>query len=84
NEKAIGLNLLSNPEQKTEATISRDSRELTLAGPCELVQGGQALAGRLPVFLKNAQGDSTFWGFTEVVMRLPDVLRTAQLPHLST
>jgi hypothetical protein len=81
NEKAIGLDLLSYPGQKAEASISRDTGKLTLAGPFELVQGGLALAGRLPVFLGTAQGAS-FWGFTEVVMRLPEALAPAQLSQL--
>ena len=82
NEKAIGLDLLSYPAQRTEASVARDARKLTLAGPFELVQGGQALAGRLPVYLKSAGGES-FWGFTEVVMRLPDALEPAHLWRLT-
>ena len=82
NEKAIGLDLLSYPEQKAEASISRDTGKLTLAGPLELVQGGLALAGRLPVFLNATQGTPAFWGFTEVVMRLPEALAPAQLSQL--
>jgi diguanylate cyclase (GGDEF)-like protein/PAS domain S-box-containing protein len=83
NEKALGLDLLSYPGQKTEASITRASGQLTLAGPLELVQGGQAVAGRLPVFLKDAAGQPHFWGFTEVVMRLPGALEPAQLSRLS-
>ncbi|MGK4456136.1 CHASE domain-containing protein, partial [Klebsiella pneumoniae] len=47
NEKALGLDLLNYPAQRTEASISRSTGQLTLAGPLELIQGGQALAGRL-------------------------------------
>ena len=83
NEKALGLDLLQFPSQRTEATITRASGQLTLAGPFELVQGGQALAGRLPVFLEDAGGGPRFWGFTEVVMRLPDALQPAHLAQLS-
>ncbi len=83
NEKALGLDLLKFPSQRTEATITRASGQLTLAGPFELVQGGQALAGRLPVFLEDAGGGAQFWGFTEVVMRLPDALQPAHLSQLS-
>ena len=81
NERAIGLDLLSYPTQRTEASVARDTGRLTLAGPLDLVQGGQALAGRLPVYLKSMEGKS-FWGFTEVVMRLPDALAPAQLSRL--
>jgi diguanylate cyclase (GGDEF)-like protein/PAS domain S-box-containing protein len=82
NEKALGLDLSSYPVQRTEAPVARDTRGLTLAGPLELVQGGQALAGRLPVYLKSTEGES-LWGFTEVVMRLPGALAPAQLARLS-
>jgi diguanylate cyclase (GGDEF)-like protein/PAS domain S-box-containing protein len=83
NEKALGLDLLNHPSQRTEAALTRASGQLTLAGPFELVQGGRALAGRLPVFLRNAGGEARFWGFTEVVMRLPQALQSAELSQLS-
>ena len=83
NERALGLDLLSYPGQKDEASITRESGQLTLAGPLELVQGGQALAGRLPVFLKDPSGQPKFWGFTEVVMRLPQALEPTQLSELA-
>ena len=83
NQQALGLNLLSYPSQRTEASMTRASGQLTLAGPLELVQGGEALAGRLPVYLKEAGGPKKFWGFTEVVMRLPQALKAAQLSELT-
>lgn len=83
NEKALGLDLLSYPSQKAEASITRATGQLTLAGPIDLVQGGQALAGRLPVFLKDTHGEAAFWGFTEVVMRLPEALVPAGLSELT-
>ena len=83
NEKALGLDLLSYPSQRAEASMTRESDQLTLAGPLQLVQGGEALAGRLPVSLKNADGQPRFWGFTEVVMRLPQALEAAQLSELA-
>jgi diguanylate cyclase (GGDEF)-like protein/PAS domain S-box-containing protein len=83
NEKALGLDLLNHPGQRQEASITRESGQLTLAGPFQLVQGGEALAGRLPVFLKAPGGQPKFWGFTEVVMRLPQALRSTQLTDLT-
>ncbi len=54
-----------------------------LAGPIPLAQGGKGVVGRLPVFLENADGGKAFWGFTMVLIRVPDLLRLAQLPQLS-
>jgi diguanylate cyclase (GGDEF)-like protein/PAS domain S-box-containing protein len=83
NEKALGLDVLSSPSQKAEASLSRATGQLTVAGPLDLVQGGQGLVGRLPIFLGAEAGGRQFWGFSEVVMRLPAALRPAQLSELS-
>ncbi|MFA4968556.1 MAG: EAL domain-containing protein [Sulfuritalea sp.] len=81
NEKAIGLNLLEDPVMKKEATLARDTGKLVLAGPLNLVQGGVGVIGRLPVFLDH-EGKPAFWGFTNVVMRLPEALAGARLQQL--
>ena len=76
---AIGHNLLADPERNKEAFLALKTRSLTLAGPFELKQGGQAIVGRLPVFLRAEQPDERFWGFVTVVVRIPDLLRGAAL-----
>ncbi len=78
NEKALGLDLLSDPAQKTEALLARDTGRVTLSGPLRLVQGGDALVGRLPVFRK----DKTFWGFVLIAIRFPDILDSTALSKL--
>ena len=83
NEKAIGHNLLKDPERDREAFFARDTGKLTLAGPFTLLQGGLAVAGRLPVFLPDNEGGSTFWGFISILIRFPDALATAQLNLLT-
>lgn len=82
NEKAIGHDLLKDPERDREAFLARDTGKLTLAGPFTLLQGGLAVAGRLPVFLPDHEGGATFWGFISILIRFPDALATAQLPLL--
>jgi diguanylate cyclase (GGDEF)-like protein/PAS domain S-box-containing protein len=82
NETAIGLDLLNDPVQRSESLRARDSGRFTLAGPLELVQGGTAVVGRMPVFLDDSQGNPVFWGFTLVVMRLPGGLDMAHLSQL--
>jgi len=83
NEKAIGLNLLQDPVMRSETELARASGKLTLAGPLELRQGGLGLVARLPIFLDQPEGPATFWGFTNVVLRFPQALETAQLPGLT-
>lgn len=82
NEKAIGHDLLNDPRRRTEALKTIESRQLTLAGPFELVQGGVAAIGRLPVFLHRDNGEEYFWGFTIVLLRLPHLLQTTNLSDL--
>lgn len=82
NARAIGHDLLADPARNKEAFRARDTGELTLAGPFELMQGGIGAVGRLPVFLDDENGRPRFWGFTTVLIRFPQVLAKAQLPQL--
>jgi len=82
NAGAVGLDLLNHPEREKEARLARDSGKLTLAGPFDLVQGGLGALGFFPVFLDDARGQKIFWGFTNVVLRLPDALGAAQFASL--
>lgn len=82
NEKAIGHNLLTDPERDKEAFRARDTGKLTLAGPFKLIQGGMGAAGRLPVYLSDENGNRKFWGFVVVLIRFPDILTPARLPAL--
>lgn len=77
NEAVIGLDYL-NSGGASEARWARDTGKLTLAGPFTMVQGGQALTGRLPVYLE----DGNFWGFVGIALAYPDVLESAFLDEL--
>ena len=83
NEEAIGHDLLNEPARRTEALAAIESGNLTLAGPFELIQGGTAVIGRLPVFLPVDQGELQFWGFTIALIRLPSLLAAANLSEIS-
>ncbi len=82
NEKAIGHNLLEDPKRRTEALISIKTRKLTLAGPFVLVQGGVGVIGRLPVFITNSEGNELFWGFSIVLIKLDDLLKSVKIDKL--
>lgn len=83
NEQVLGFDLLNDPKQRIEALHAISSRSLTLAGPLELKQGGMALVGRLPVFLKTSNGQERFWGFTIAVLRLDDFLPATNLGSMT-
>lgn len=83
NERAIGHNLLADPERDKEAIRARDTGKLTLAGPFQLVQGGLGAAGRLPVYLNDDKGNAQFWGFVIVLIRFPEALKPAKLTVLT-
>ena len=83
NEAAIGHDLLNDPNRREEALAAIESGELTLAGPFELIQGGMAVIGRLPVFLKNENGEDQFWGFTIALIRMPGLLEASDLNQIT-
>ncbi|MGO4831349.1 CHASE domain-containing protein, partial [Rhizobiaceae sp. 2RAB30] len=66
NEKALGLDYRNNVAQREAALRARDTGELVLAGPIQLVQGGTAFIGRFPVYTNHADGG--FWGIASVVI----------------
>ena len=82
NEKAIGHDLLKDPLRTKEAFLARDTGKLTLAGPFDLVQGGQAAVGRLPLFMDDEHGKPAFWGFVSVLIKFPEILESVKLPQL--
>ncbi|MZR63035.1 response regulator [Alcanivorax sp. DP30] len=67
NEEAIGLDYRKLPQQRDAALRARDTGEMVLAGPLNLVQGGRGLVARIPVFI-GQKGSSHFWGLLSVVL----------------
>ena len=82
NEAAIGHDLFNDPQRRNEAIKARDDGKLTLAGPFALKQGGFGAVGRMPTYLDDGAGGRSFWGFTNVLIRFPDVLAPARLENL--
>ena len=82
NERSIGFDQLNDAKQGREARMARDTGQLTLAGPLELMQGGLGIVGRLPIFLDGEKGRSEFWGLVSVVIRFPQALAGARLDQL--
>ncbi|MGE0501324.1 MAG: EAL domain-containing protein [Rhizobiaceae bacterium] len=70
NEKAIGLDYNDNEQQREAALRARDTGDLVLAGPVDLVQGGRGFIGRFPVFIDDPGGTRDFWGVISAVVDL--------------
>lgn len=83
NESVIGLDYFSDSEGNKEAILARDTGELVLGGPFNLIQGGQAIVGRLPIQLENESG-SFFWGIASITLHYPQALEAADLDQLQS
>lgn len=82
NEAVIGLDYFSEGEGNLEAVAARDTSQLVLGGPFNLIQGGQALVGRLPVYINSGDLDKHFWGLVSVTLHYPQALEGAELDQL--
>lgn len=82
-EKAIGHDLFKDPKRREDALRAVRTRELTLAGPVNLVQGGNGMIARLPVFLgaRNQQKER-FWGFVSALILTDNLLAASNLSQL--
>lgn len=78
NEQLPGLDLFSHPdnEVRQNAIRTRDMKAPTILGPFRLMQGGLGLLSRQSVY----EGEQ-FWGFTTVVLDVPQILEEAGLTH---
>ena len=68
NEAALGLDYTANAEQRDATLKARDTRDIILAGPVHLVQGGRGFIGRFPVYYTDETGAERFWGIVSAVI----------------
>ncbi len=64
---------MSDEKRGPIARYGRDNRAVTMQGPFELKQGGKGIAVRNPVFIADETGVERFWGFTIIIIRVPDI-----------
>ena len=67
------IDLLHDKDRKEISCYARDNHATITQGPFELKQGGDGIAVRNPVYLKDKSGQEYFWGFTIVILRVPDI-----------
>ncbi|MEP7107727.1 MAG: PAS domain S-box protein [Ferruginibacter sp.] len=77
NENVFGYDILNDPARNKDAIKAIHEKDFHYAGPLELKQGGLGIVGRRPIFR-----DSTFWGFSAVVIKLPRLLKDAGIDSL--
>ena len=67
------IDLIHDKDRGKISRYSRDNHILTMQGPFQLKQGGYGIAVRNPVYLENKKGQEAFWGFTIVIIRVPEI-----------
>lgn len=67
NEAALGLDLTQQSLSEEQTQTLKESRRALFNGPIKLVQGGQGMAARIPIF-ENDSG--RFWGVISVILDL--------------
>ena len=67
------IDLLHDKDRGRISCYARDNHTIITQGPFELKQGGYEIAVRNPVYLNDENGQEYFWGFTIVILRVPDI-----------
>ena len=67
------IDLLHDKDRGRISCYARDNHTIITQGPFELKQGGYGIAVRNPVYLNDENGQEYFWGFTIVILRVPDI-----------
>ncbi len=65
NEAALGLVYRDNPEQYASIQLALEAGDILISGPVDLVQGGQALIARVPVYRERSEA---LWGVISQVI----------------
>ena len=77
NESIVGHDLLIDKRRNKEAYQAVSRRQLAVAGPLELKQGGVGAIARYPIFQVAPDGRYNFWGFSIAVIDFPALMRVA-------
>ncbi|WP_088329596.1 ATP-binding protein [Lacimicrobium sp. SS2-24] len=80
NEAVIGLDFRGLEDQWGGVRQAIERGELVFAGPVNLVQGGQGLIGRIPVYKENS---GELWGLISAVLDLEKLYQSVGLDDLN-
>lgn len=78
NEAAIGDRVLEREAVRETALYAKNTGNTVVDGPYKLLQGGWSIIARNPVYYDNGE----FWGFTVIILSLPDVIEPLGLNDL--
>ena len=67
------IDLINDSDRGEISRYARDNDTVIMQGPFELKQGGYGIAVRNPVYLENENGQKSFWGFTIVILKIPEI-----------
>jgi chemotaxis family two-component system sensor kinase Cph1 len=80
NQSALGVDYRMRPDQWPTVERAISSRKPVVAGPVNLIQGGTALIGRVPVFLPDpGGGEAKLFGLISVVIDIPKIFAASGL-----
>lgn len=82
NEEAIGLDLMTMALEKEAILRAIALRKTVLAGPVDLVQGGEAFISRSPIFTVSGSGShekEKYWGLLQAIITTDSVFKEAGL-----
>ncbi|GHG68968.1 sensor domain-containing diguanylate cyclase [Alishewanella longhuensis] len=83
NEAVIGLDYRTLPEQFLTVELARQRQEIFIAGPLALIQGGNAVIARMPVFT-NPPLNTQYWGTCSVVVDIDKLFTLAGVTALAS
>ena len=67
------IDLINDSDRGEISRYARDNDTVIMQGPFELKQGGYGIAVRNPVYLEDENGKKSFWGFTIVILKVPEI-----------
>ena len=67
------IDLINDSDRGEISRYARDNDTVIMQGTFKLKQGGYGIAVRNPVYLENENGQKSFWGFTIVILKIPEI-----------
>ena len=67
------IDLLKDSKRSEISNYAKDHNITVIQGPIKLKQRGSGLVVRNPIYLEDKNGQEYFWGFTIVILRVPEI-----------